>query len=117
MTFFSLADMRTNSFPSAANRWKYELLPRFGRVVGAVFAAALILVCMPQFAAAQLNAARLIGRSVANPEDPKYEDVASAITLFLDADFEGARKLLQDAAKKQPELGPADVMFAHLLIA
>lgn len=79
--------------------------------------AVILAFPAPHLASAQLNAARLIGRSVAQPDDPKYEDVAGAITLFLDADFEGARKLLQDAAKKQPELGPPDVLFAHLLIA
>lgn len=78
---------------------------------------AAILASAAREASAQLTPARLIGRAVAQPDDPKYEDVAGAITLFLDADFEGARKLLHDVAKKQPELGPPDVLFAHLLIA
>lgn len=83
----------------------------------ALVVAAIGAIAHPHSVSAQLTPARLIGRSVAQPDDAKYEDVAGAITLFLDADFEGARKLLQDAAKKQPELGPADVLFAHLLIA
>lgn len=48
------------------------------------------------------------------PEGQRSSEMNDAVELFQKRDFEGARKLLQEAVKKNPDLPPADVIMAQL---
>lgn len=68
-------------------------------------------------ASAQITAAQLIGRSVADPDDARYQDINQAITQFFQGDTEAARQALEAARRSSPELSPAGVMLAQLFFA
>ncbi len=74
-------------------------------------------LAMPCPVVAQVTLAQLIGPAVEKPDDPRYQAVADAIGEFFQGELENARALLIHAKNKNPELAPADVMFAQLCVA
>lgn len=61
-------------------------------------------------------AQRLLSSSV-ETVGPEYQDVETAVTLFKNGDFEGAKETLEKLKAKQPELPPAGVMLGQLFAA
>lgn len=58
----------------------------------------------------------LIGDAVGNPDDPKYEEVALAITRYANNDALSAKSLLEAAKRKDDKLPPVDMMMAKLYL-
>ncbi len=60
-------------------------------------------------------AAEPLGADTTQPAaGPKIQEVEDAVALFNQRDFDGARALLETAAKKHTDLPPAPVMMAQL---
>jgi tetratricopeptide (TPR) repeat protein len=62
----------------------------------------------------------MASQSVAEPTTgteaapPQQKEITEAVNKFKDRDFEGALKVLKEAAKKNPDLPPAQVIMAQL---
>ncbi len=65
---------------------------------------------------AQMTATQLLGPAVDNVDD-RYRDVSDAIVLFQRGNGPAALSMLREARKKQTQLPPGEVMFAHLCFA
>jgi len=63
---------------------------------------------------AQATPEQLIGRSVSEPANPRYEKVSAAMARFLSGDVSGARSHLTLAKRSNPELPPVGVMLSKL---
>lgn len=64
---------------------------------------------------AQITARHLLAPAVSEL-GPQYQEVEDAIVRFRNRDFDGAKALLEASCKKHPQLAPADVMFAQLML-
>ena len=64
---------------------------------------------------AQLTGKQFLA-TVVEKHGPEYADVDTAIEAFRRGEFAQSRGLLEAAAKKHPELAPADVMLAYLFM-
>jgi len=71
-----------------------------------------LIAAMPKLALAQPTVESLTGSSDVGPH---YQDVEDAIRRFQARDLEGARRLLEEARKKSPQLAPVSLMIAQLL--
>jgi len=75
----------------------------------------LAIVSLPYgFVQAQATPEQLIGRSVSEPSNPRYEKVTAAMARFFSGDVSGARAQLNLAKKSNPELPPGGVMLSKL---
>src|SRR5687768_5520629 len=85
------------------------LLPAFS-------AAAFSLAANDAWAQGQTVTAKDLIGYAADEVGPKHEDVDKAIAQFVKRDVEGAKKSLEAARKKDPNLPPTEVTLAKLYI-
>ena len=87
----------------------------------AILVVAIAVVCFTAHAAAQqpqqeLTVKQLIGSAVSDPGS-RFDDVEKAITRFGNRDYDGARRHLELAKEKSPQLPPVDVTMAIMYLA
>ncbi len=75
----------------------------------------VVLICALS-ASAQLTVQALIGDSV-DEIGPQHAGVGEAISLFQAGEVNDARERLKEACESAPELAPADVLLAKMLLA
>ena len=98
----------------SAGRLVQSHSPRTLRYRFCVVLALAILALRVSPAAAQMSVEILTSGATSDAEGPHYQDVEDAIKKFTTRDYEGARKLLEEARKKTPKLAPAEIMMAQL---
>ncbi len=94
---------------------RHRLLSSLSSARGAVFLL-FFAFCLSSSASAQLTARKLLEPYVAD-FGPQYAEVQRAVESLQRGDLQGARRLLHDAKKKNPQLAPAEVMLARLYLA
>ena len=103
--------------PASAARLFRSSSPRALRCWLCVALALAILALRVSPAAAQMSVEILTSGAVGEDEGPHIIDVEDAIKRFTTRDYEGARKLLEEARKKTPKLAPPEIMMAQLFFA
>ena len=101
--FCTTAGLRSARINSRRLRWSLALAMGFAMLLSAGFANAQ----------APLTKETLIGDAVSEM-GPRYADVDEAIKRFQNRDILGARRFLESAREKDPNLPPTDLTFAKM---
>ena len=88
-----------------------------GRLTAAIALTLLAGILAPADASAQITVKDLLGKFITDVPPAMGKDVQDAITAFTNAKFGDARELLKAANEKYPQLPPAGVLMAQMLVA